>query len=378
MSSEFDALPSPCYLLEAARLRENLQLIDRVQQASGCNIVLALKGFAMWSAFPMVREYLSGCSASSYNEARLAKTHFGGHVHLYAPAYSEAEFPKLLPLAERISFNSLSQWQRFGNQAIAAGKSCGLRVNPAIDEVATDLYNPCHSQSRLGISVEQAAQDLPPGIEGLHVHALCESDADASFRLIQAIEEKFAHWLPSLKWCNLGGGHLMTRQGYDVDGLIETLKGFRQRHPHLDIVLEPGSAIAWDSGPLVATVLDLIERGGIAIALLDVSATAHMPDILEMPYRAEVRHGAEPGSHAYTYRLTGPTCLAGDIIGDYAFEQPLQIGERIVFEDMIHYTMVKTTQFNGVPHPAIAIRNEQGEIEVIRQFGYDDYESRLS
>ncbi|MCG8489885.1 MAG: carboxynorspermidine decarboxylase [Chromatiales bacterium] len=378
MSSEFDTLPSPCYLLEATRLRQNLQLIDRVQQQSGCSIILALKGFAMWSAFPMVREYLSGCSASSYNEARLAKTHFGGHVHLYAPAYAAAEFPELLPLAERISFNSLSQWQRFGGQAVAAGKSCGLRVNPAIDEVATDLYNPCHSQSRLGIPAEKATEQIPAGIEGLHVHALCESGADATLRLIQAVEAKFGHWLPSLKWCNLGGGHLMTRQGYDVDGLIETLKGFCQRHPHLDIVLEPGSAIAWDTGPLVASVLDLIERGGVSIALLDVSATAHMPDVLEMPYRAEVRNGGEAGSRPYTYRLSGPTCLAGDIIGDYAFDQPLQLGGRVIFEDMIHYTMVKTTQFNGVPHPAIAIRHEQGNIEIIKEFSYDDYERRLS
>jgi carboxynorspermidine decarboxylase len=378
MSSEFDSLPSPCYLLDAAKLRQNLQLIDQVQQQSGCRIILALKGFAMWSAFPMVREYLPGCSASSYNEARLAKTHFGGDVHLYAPAYSPAEFNDLLPLAERISFNSLSQWQRFGNLALAAGKSCGLRINPAIDEVTTDLYNPCHSQSRLGISIEEAATGIPPGIEGLHVHALCESDADATSRLIQAVEEKFGHWLANLKWCNLGGGHLMTRKGYDVNGLIATLKGFKQRHPNLDIVLEPGSAIAWDTGPLISTVLDLIERGGISIALLDVSATAHMPDVLEMPYRAVVRDGGEAGSRPYTYRLTGPTCLAGDIIGDYAFDRPLQLGDQVIFEDMIHYTMVKTTQFNGVLHPAIAIRREQGNIEIIRTFNYRDYECRLS
>jgi carboxynorspermidine decarboxylase len=364
--------------LEATKLRQNLQLIDQVQQQSGCRIILALKGFAMWSAFPMVREYLCGCSASSYNEARLAKTHFGGHVHLYAPAYSVEEFPVMLPLAERISFNSLSQWQRFADQALAAGKSCGLRVNPGIDEVTTDLYNPCHSQSRLGISVEEAASGIPAGIEGLHVHALCESDADATARLIQAVEEKFGHWLAKLKWCNLGGGHLMTRQGYDVAALIETLKRFKQRHPHLDIILEPGSAIAWDSGPLVSTVLDLIERDGISIALLDVSATAHMPDVLEMPYRAEVRNGDKPNSQPYTYRLTGPTCLAGDVIGDYAFDHPLQLGDRIIFEDMIHYTMVKTTQFNGVPHPSIAIRHEQGNIDIIRTFNYEDYERRLS
>ncbi|MES9977898.1 MAG: carboxynorspermidine decarboxylase, partial [Candidatus Thiodiazotropha sp. 6PLUC5] len=262
--------------------------------------------------------------------------------------------------------------------ALASGISCGLRVNPGIDEVETDLYNPCHIHSRLGISTEEICNGLPAGIEGLHVHALCESGADATARLIEAVEEKFGDLLSNLKWCNLGGGHLMTRNGYDLEGLISTLKAFRHRHPHLEIILEPGSAIAWDTGPLVSTVLDLIERGGLSIALLDVSATAHMPDILEMPYRAEVRDAGLVGSKPYTYRLTGPTCLAGDVIGDYAFDQPLQLGDRIIFEDMIHYTMVKTTQFNGVSHPAIAIRHETGEIEIVRKFNYRDYEGRLS
>jgi carboxynorspermidine decarboxylase len=378
MSNEFDAVPSPCYLLEASKLRQNLQLIDQVQQRSGCKIILALKGFAMWSAFPMVSGYLSGCSASSYNEARLAKTHFGGHVHLYAPAYSPAEFPELIPLSDRISFNSLSQWQRFGEQALAAGISCGLRVNPGVNEVDTDLYNPCHINSRLGIPLEQTKDGLPDGIEGLHVHALCECGADATQRLIQAVEEKFGHLLADIKWLNLGGGHLMTRSGYDIEGLIKTLSEFRQRHPHLQVILEPGSAIAWDTGPLVSTVLDIIERGGLSIALLDVSATAHMPDVLEMPYRAEVRDAGPAGSQAYTYRLAGPSCLAGDVIGDYAFAQPLQLGDRILFEDMIHYTMVKTTQFNGIPHPSIAIRHENGGVEVVKRFDYYDYERRLS
>jgi carboxynorspermidine decarboxylase len=376
--SAFASLPSPCYVLEAAKLRQNLQLIDAVQQRTGCKIILALKGFAMWSVFPMVKHYLSGCSASSYHEARLARTRFGGHVHLYAPAYSPAEFPELTALSDRISFNSLSQWERFGEQALAANTSCGLRVNPGINEVETDLYNPCHIQSRLGIPAEQTYNGLPEGIEGLHVHALCESAADATQRLIEAVEQRFGHLLPNLTWCNLGGGHLMTRPGYDLEGLIESLKAFRQRHPHLEVILEPGSAIAWDCGPLVATVLDLIERGGLTIALLDVSATAHMPDVLEMPYRPEVRDAGPAGSHHHTYRLAGPTCLAGDIIGDYAFAQPLQPGERLIFDDMIHYTMVKTTHFNGIPHPAIAIRHEAGEVEVVRTFDYADYESRLS
>ena len=370
--------PSPCYLLEAAKLRANLQLVDRVQRESSCNIILALKGFAMWSSFPIVKQYLSGCSASSYNEARLAKDHFGGHVHLYAPAYTEAEFADLLSLSERISFNSLSQWQRFGKQALAAGISCGLRVNPRVDEVETALYNPSGEQSRLGIPQSEVIDGVPAGIEGLHVHALCECDADASERLIQAVEARFGHLLPSMKWCNLGGGHLMTRAGYDVERLIRVLREFRRRHPHLEVVLEPGSAIAWRTGPLISSVLDLIKRGGLQIAILDTSATAHMPDVLEMPYRPEVRGADHPGLKPHTYRLGGLTCLAGDVIGDYAFEQPLKIGERIIFEDMIHYTMVKTTMFNGVAHPSIAIQHEDGNIEVVRRFGYADYEGRLS
>ena len=375
---DFHQLPSPCYLLEAARLRANLELIDRVQRESGCTILLALKGFAMWSSFPIVREYLTGCSASSYNEARLARERFGGHVHLYAPAYGEAEFPSLLELSDRISFNSLSQWERFGKRAQAAGISCGLRINPRIDEVETAIYNPSGEQSRLGIPMEEIADGVPTGIEGLHVHALCENSVDSSERLVQAMEERFGHLLPAMKWCNLGGGHLMTRAGYDVQRLIHVLKEFRQRHPHLEVILEPGSAIAWRSGPLIASVLDVVTRGAIRIAILDISATAHMPDVLEMPYRPEVRNAEQPNVKPYTYRLAGLSCLAGDTIGDYSFDQPLTVGDRVIFEDMIHYTMVKTTLFNGVAHPAIAIQSEEGQVEVVRKFSYPDYERRLS
>ena len=296
--TDLSQLPSPCYLLEESKLRANLELINRVQSESGCTIILALKGFAMWSAFPIVREYLTGCSASSYYEARLAREHFGGHLHLYAPAYTDAEFPELLKLSDRISFNSLSQWQRFAEQSM--GISCGLRINPGINEVETDLYNPCSEQSRLGIPPEELADGLPEGIEGLHVHALCECGADATERLIDAVEQHFGRLLPELKWLNLGGGHLMTRSGYDIERLIRVLRAFRQRHPALEVVLEPGSAIAWRTGPLVSTVLDLMQRGGLQIALLDTSATAHMPDVLEMPYRAEVRNAAEPGEKGFT------------------------------------------------------------------------------
>ena len=375
--TDYSGLPSPCFLLNEANLRTNLELINRVQRESGCTIILALKGFAMWSSFSLIRQYLGGCAASSYNEARLARERFGVHVHLYAPAYSDDEFPSLLSLSDRVSFNSLSQWHRFSNQTQAAGRSPGLRINPGIDEVDTALYNPCSSQSRLGIAQDELPE-LPEGIDGLHAHALCECGADSSMRLIEAIEEKFGHLLPSLKWLNLGGGHLMTRAGYDVNLLVKTLRSFKQRYPWLEVVLEPGSAIAWQTGPLLSTVLDIIIRDGIHIAILDTSAAAHMPDVLEMPYRPEVRYGSLPGEKPYTYRFGGSTCLAGDVIGDYSFEQHLAVGDRVIFEDMTHYTMVKTNMFNGVQHPAIAIKHENGELEVVRTFGYRDYETRLS
>lgn len=378
MSAACKRLPSPCFLLEEARLRRNLALIDRVQRESGCTVILALKGFAMWSVFPIVRQYLPGCSASSFNEARLARGRFGGHVHLYAPAYSDAEFPDLLALSDRISFNSLSQWERFGARALAASRSCGLRVNPGISEVKTALYNPSSPESRLGVPAGELRDGLPEGIEGLHVHALCENDAISTRRLVEAVEHRFGHLLAGVKWLNLGGGHLMTRQGYDVELLIQVLRDFRKRHAPLEVVLEPGSAVAWDAGPLISTVLDVVERGGIRIAILDTSATAHMPDVLEMPYRPKVRDADDPGVKSWTCRLGGLTCLAGDIIGDYSFDQPLSVGDRVFFEDMIHYSMVKTSLFNGVQHPAIAIQYVDGSLEIVRRFGYQDYENRLS
>jgi len=377
MTANYNQLPSPCFLLQENRLRNNLQLIQRVAEQSGCTIILALKGFAMWSAFDIVKQYLPGCSASSLNEAKLARTHFGGHIHLYSPAYTDHEFAELIQLSDRISFNSMSQWQRFSDQAINAGVSCGLRVNPLIDEVETALYNPCSPQSRLGIQ-EDELTELPAGAEGLHAHALCECGAASSKRLIEAIEQRFGHLLSDIKWLNLGGGHLMTSSGYDVQLLIDSLADFRSRYPHIEVVLEPGSAIAWDTGPLISSVLDIIRRDNIEIAILDTSATAHMPDVLEMPYRPRVRFADAPDKKAHSYRLGGMTCLAGDVIGDYAFDRPLQVGSKVIFEDMMHYTMVKTTMFNGVQHPAIAIEKTDGSLQVIRQFGFEDYEARLS
>ena len=375
---QYRQLPLPCYLLEEKKLRQNLELIRGVEEAADCSIILALKGFAMWSVFPVIREYLSGCAASSYNEARLIDDYFQGHIHLYAPAYTKEEFPQLSDLADRISFNSLGQWEAFSAQALAKRISCGLRVNPGIHEVETALYNPSGNQSRLGIAAEELGERLPDGIEGLHVHALCESPADATARLIAAVEEKFGQYLADIKWLNLGGGHLMTSDGYDIDTLVSAIRAFRDRHPHIEVILEPGSAIAWRTGPLLSSVLDIVHRGGMDIAILDISATAHMPDVLEMPYRPEVRDAGEPDMKSYTCRLGGMTCLAGDVIGDYSFDEKLKVGDLIIFEDMIHYTMVKTTMFNGVQHPAIAIERTDGSYDVVRQFSYEDYRDRLS
>jgi carboxynorspermidine decarboxylase len=373
---DISQVPTPCYVLEEAKLLANLELMQRVQAESGGQIILALKGFAMWSTFPLVRQYLQGCTASSLNEALLASEEFGRQVHVYCPAYSDAEMPRLLELADHLIFNSFSQWTRFKDQALAAGVSCGLRVNPQVCEVTTDMYNPCGSTSRLGITPEEFQPELLDGIEGLHFHALCESGADSLERTLAAFEQRFGAYLPQMKWVNFGGGHLMTREGYDVELLIRLIRDFRERHG-VKVYLEPGGAVAWRTGVLVASVLDVV-RNNVAIAMLDTSAAAHMPDVLEMPYRPMVTDSGQPGEKAHDYRLGGNSCLAGDVIGDYSFDRPLQPGDKLVFEDMIHYTFVKNTTFNGVNLPALAIWTREGELKLVRQFGYQDFKSRLS
>ncbi len=376
MALDIAQVPTPCYVLEEDLLRANLAVMERVQRESGGRIILALKGFAMWSAFPIIRETLQGCTASSLNEARLAAEEFGREVHVYAPAYSDAEFPEILRRADHLSFNSFSQWQHFRDQALAAGVSCGIRVNPEVHEVATDMYNPCGSRSRLGVTRAEFRPDLLEGIEGLHFHALCECGADSLQRTLAQFEANFGEWIGRMRWVNFGGGHLMTREGYDVDLLIRLVRDFRERHG-VEVYLEPGGAVGWRTGPLVASVLDIVHNE-IDIAMLDVSAAAHMPDVLEMPYRPDVRGAGQPGEQPHTYRLGGNTCLAGDVIGDYSFAAPLQIGDRIVFEDMIHYTFVKNTTFNGVNLPSLAIWTTSGELQVVRRFGYEDFKGRLS
>ncbi|RWU11803.1 carboxynorspermidine decarboxylase [Pseudidiomarina gelatinasegens] len=369
-------IPSPCYVCDEAALEQNLKLMQRVQQESEAHIILALKGFSMWSTFPLVREYLKGCTASSVWEARLAAEEFGREVHAYAPAYKQADIDALLPLVHHISFNSMSQWHTYREQVLAAGVSAGLRINPEHQEAETELYDPSAPGSRLGIRLRDLEGADLTGIEGLHVHNLCECDSLALERTLEAVEEKFGDILHQMKWLNLGGGHLMTRQGYDVDHLISQLKRLKKTY-NLQVILEPGSAVAWQTGPLIAEVVDIIENDG-QIALLDISATAHMPDVLEMPYRPTITNAREPGVLPHTYKLGGNSCLAGDVIGLYSFEHPLQRGDRIIFEDMMHYTMVKTSFFNGVEHPGIGILRRDGRFELIRKFTYEDFRDRLS
>jgi carboxynorspermidine decarboxylase len=374
-------IPSPCFVLDEQLLRKNLALIDHVQKSAGVQIILAFKGFAMWSAFPIVREYLTGATASSLHEARLCFEEMKIKSHTYAVGYLPAEFGKILQYSSHITFNSIGQYKKYRSRVAKSAEpvSPGIRVNPGWSPVDTALYNPAAPGSRLGEAPENFGGKLPEGVEGLHFHTLCESSSYDLETTLQHFEKHFGAFLPSLKWVNFGGGHLMTRKGYDTDHLIRVLKAFRQRHPHLHVILEPGSAIAWDTGVLVSTVLDVVKNKGVKTAILDVSFTAHMPDTLEMPYRPRVRgasEAAETGKNQY--RLGGVSCLSGDFMMEYTFEGPVKVGQKIVFEDMIHYTMVKTTTFNGVTHPSIAILRPDGKLDIVRKFGYNDYKKRLS
>ncbi|MFV8753944.1 carboxynorspermidine decarboxylase [Nannocystaceae bacterium ST9] len=385
MAIDYAATPSPCFVLEESRLRANLELLARVQRESGATIICALKGFAMYGTFPLVRQYLPGVTASSLSEARLGAEEFGGQVHAYCPAYIPAEFEGIAAIASHVTFNSIGEYLRYRSQL--KGRSPGLRINPEYAEVETDLYNPCVPGSRLGVSAALLAGVLPEGVEGLHFHTLCEKGSDTLERTLEHVERKFGDLLDRVRWLNMGGGHAITRAGYDVERLIRLIREVRARHPNLEhVILEPGSAVGWQTGELVSTVLDIVETpiaGGTRVrtAMLDVSFTAHMPDTLEMPYRPRVLGAidgqAEPDAPGHRYHLGGQTCLAGDFMADYVFERPLAVGDRVVFWDMIHYTMVKTSTFNGITLPAIAIAREGGEIDVLKRFGYEDYKRRL-
>ena len=381
-------VPSPCYVMDETLLRKNLSLIKSVADQAGVEIILAFKSFAMWKSFPVFRKYIRYTTASSVYEARLAYEEFGSKAHTYSPAYTEADFPAIMQCSSHISFNSFSQFQRFYPMVEASEEkiSCGIRINPEYSEVEVELYNPCAPGTRFGVTADLLPETLPTGIEGFHCHCHCESSSYELEHTLQHIEEKFARWFPQIKWLNLGGGHLMTRKDYDTAHLVSLLKALKARYPHLEIILEPGSAFTWQTGPLVASVVDIVESWGIRTAILDVSFTCHMPDCLEMPYQPTVR-GAEtlPADAVKTasredniYRLGGNSCLSGDYMGSWRFDHPLQIGERIVLEDMIHYTMVKTTMFNGIHHPSIAIWHTDDTLEVYKDFRYEDYRDRMA
>ncbi len=376
---------TPIYIIEESRLRRNLQLIADVARRADVEIILAFKAFALWKTFPIFREYVNSTTASSLSEARLAFEEFGSRAHTYSPAYTDDEFDEILRCSSHLTFNSLSQYERF-HERVGDDVSIGLRVNPRYSEVGTALYNPCAPGTRFGVTADKLPEQLPSDIEGFHCHCHCESGADVLERTLVHIEEKFARWFPQLKWLNLGGGHLMTRKDYDVDHLIDILKGLHDRYPWLKIILEPGSAFAWQTGPLVSHVVDVVEDGGIRTAILDVSFTCHMPDCLEMPYFPDVRHAEHVSQEALhsslfasplIYRLGGNSCLSGDFMGYWQFDHELQVGEEVIFEDMIHYTTVKTNMFNGISHPAIGMLHTDGSLEILREFTYDDYRSRM-
>lgn len=377
---DIQTIPSPCYVIEESLLRRNLTLIKDVKERAGVEIIMALKAFAMWKVFPIVREYIPYATASSVYEARLVYEELGTPAHTYSPAYTEADFPHLLKCSSHITFNSLSQFERFYPMVVADGRriSCGLRINPEYSDVATELYNPCAPGSRMGITSDKLPDQLPEGVEGLHFHTLCESSAQDLANTLQAVEQRFGRWLSQVRWLNMGGGHLMTRKGYDIDFLLRLLNEFKAKYPHLQIIMEPGSAFFWQTGFLRTTVVDLVENSGVETAVIDASFTCHMPDCLEMPYKPAVRHATDAVPGKPTYRIGGCSCLSGDFMGDWSFDRPLHIGDPLIFEDMIHYTTVKTTMFNGIQHPSLAILREDGTLDMLRAFTYEDYKSRMS
>ncbi|MGB8437129.1 MAG: carboxynorspermidine decarboxylase [Burkholderiales bacterium] len=381
---KFDAsrVPSPCFVVDEVAVEDNLRILGRVQDASGARILLALKAFSMWSLAPLIARYLRGTCASGLHEARLGREEFGGEVHTFSPAFTEADLAEILEISDHVVFNSPSQWDRYRSMARAAavrrpGLRFGLRVNPEHSEGAVPIYDPCAPYSRLGMPHARFPADRLDGISGLHFHTLCEQNFAPLARTVAAFEAKFGEFIPRMEWINFGGGHHITRADYDVDGLIRLLVDFRERYG-VQLYLEPGEAIAINTGVLVAEVLDL-PWNGMPLAILDTSATCHMPDTLEMPYRPQILGSGNAGEFAHTYRLGGQTCLAGDVIGDYSFRDPLQVGQRLVFADMAHYTMVKTTTFNGIGLPSIALWNSDTDaLRVVRKFGYEEFKRRLS
>lgn len=379
MPIPYEKLTTPAFVLDESLLRRNLEVIARVQKEADVEIILAFKGFSMWSAFPVVKEYIHGATASSLHEAMLCNEEMGVKAHTYCVAYKDDEFFDIMKISSHITFNSLNQFHRFKEQVTNYPNkiSIGIRVNPEFSDVTTDLYNPASPYSRLGEVIENFNGVLPNEIEGLHFHVLCESTSYALEQVLEHLEEKYGDFLKHIKWINMGGGHLMTRKDYDVDHLISLLRNFKEKH-NLQVILEPGSAFAWETGDLVTSVIDIVERRGVKTIIIDASFTAHMPDTLEMPYRPKILGATDPVTGKPTYRIGGTSCLAGDYLDEYSFDKEVKTGDQLIFQDMIHYTMVKTTTFNGVRHPDICIYGKDGEIKVIKRFNYLDFKNRLS
>lgn len=381
---KLNEIPTPFYIVYESRLRKNLELINYVKKEAGVEIIMAFKANALWKTFPIIKEYCQASTASSLNEMRLALDELGNNVHSYCPAYTSETITEYLNGSTHLTFNSTSQWERFKNvvnQHNAQNKqkvSPGLRVNPQCSVIETDIYNPALPGSRFGVTADCLDDNLPEGIEGLHFHSLCESTSYDLEKVLDAFEHQFGKYLPQIKWVNMGGGHLMTREGYDINHLIKLLKEFKSRHPHLSIIMEPGSAFTWRTGDLITSVVDIVENQGIKTAIIDASFACHMPDCLEMPYQPKITESTEPNNKLPTYRLGGNSCLSGDYMGDWSFEIPLETGDRLTLEDMNHYTTVKTNMFNGIQHPAIVLCRNNGECEYLRQYTYEDYKSRMS
>ncbi len=376
----FDAsgLPTPCYVVDEKLIIKNLEILKSVMDKTGCKILLAQKAFSMYSLYPLIGKYLSGTTASGLFEARLGREEMPGkEVHVYSPAYKENDFPEILSVADHIVFNSFSQYEKFYPDVKSCGRDIevGIRINPEYSEIETDIYNPCFKNSRLGTTLRQFPEKLPDGVSGLHFHTMCEQGADVLERTVQAVEEKFGKYLGGLKWLNFGGGHHITRDDYDIEKLVSVVNRIKEKYG-VQVYLEPGEAVALNAGFLVTEVLDTM-KNGMDIAILDTSAACHMPDVLEMPYRPNIIGAGQPDEKPYTYRLGGPTCLAGDIIGNYSFDSPLKSGDKLVFCDMAIYTMVKNNTFNGMPLPSIILKTADGAYKTVRSFGYEDFKNRL-
>ncbi|WP_304506869.1 carboxynorspermidine decarboxylase [Duncaniella muris] len=373
-----DEIATPYYIVYEDKLRRNLSLINRVEREAGVNIIMAFKAYALWRTFPIIREYNRDFTASSLNELRLGNEELGGEAHVYCPVYTEATISEFLSRATHLTFNSLGQWEKYGAKTLAAGVSPGLRVNPQCSVIETEIYNPALPGSRFGVTADQLAGVLPAGIEGLHFHALCESSSYDLEKVLAAFEDQFGMYFSQLKWVNFGGGHLMTREGYDVDHLIGLLKDFRGRYPWLQVVMEPGSAFTWRTGDLITEVLDVVENQGVKTAVIDASFACHMPDCLEMPYKPAITESVPEAEGLPRYRLGGNSCLSGDYVGDWCFREPLKAGDRLTLEDMNHYTTVKTSMFNGIQHPAMVLCDSDGNCTYLRRFDYNDYKNRMN